>query len=287
MNGHAFLARARRAARIAFRSLVEWKGAHRAAWRRGRAGRPARRPRVPRELQVPVAHRRERVAAPPLRPPARGRPRPTRRRLVRRGRAGRARRALRDGARRRRRLAARPMRATSTARNGARSAHRFATDGRRRARPSSTRRSSSGSPTESARRWRARDAAPTRRARCCGDCCASAARRTSCSARRRPGSCACASRHRGTGGAHFELRAFDVEPRAGGQPMVGWHAVVRDRCRHATKLVVHGHVEVRWSHGRFAAPPEAKVYLDTPHARGPRLLPAHLTHESHGSGASA
>jgi hypothetical protein len=27
---------------------------------------------------------------------------------------------------------------------------------------------------------------------------------------------------------------------------------------------VRGHVEVRWSHGRFAQPPEAKIYLDTP-----------------------
>jgi hypothetical protein len=26
---------------------------------------------------------------------------------------------------------------------------------------------------------------------------------------------------------------------------------------------VEGHVEVRWSHGRFAQPPEAKIYLDT------------------------
>ena len=25
-----------------------------------------------------------------------------------------------------------------------------------------------------------------------------------------------------------------------------------------------GHIEIRWSHGRFANPPEAKVYLDTP-----------------------
>jgi hypothetical protein len=66
----------------------------------------------------------------------------------------------------------------------------------------------------------------------------------------------------------FELRAFDVEPRAGGQPMVAWRAVVRDRDSRAER-VVDGHVEVRWSHGRFAGPPEAKVYLDTPHADVP------------------
>ena len=66
----------------------------------------------------------------------------------------------------------------------------------------------------------------------------------------------------------FELRAFDVEPRAGGQPVVGWRAVVRERASR-TERVVQGHVEVRWSHGRFGSPPEAKVYLDTPHAEVP------------------
>ena len=34
-----------------------------------------------------------------------------------------------------------------------------------------------------------------------------------------------------------------------------------------------GHVEIRWSHGRFAEPPEAKVYLDTPMARLPGYHP--------------
>jgi len=32
---------------------------------------------------------------------------------------------------------------------------------------------------------------------------------------------------------------------------------------------VEGHVELRWSHGRFGGPPEAKVYLDTPHHEVP------------------
>jgi len=31
----------------------------------------------------------------------------------------------------------------------------------------------------------------------------------------------------------------------------------------AKERSVEGHVEVRWSHGRFAQPPEAKIYLDT------------------------
>jgi hypothetical protein len=54
--------------------------------------------------------------------------------------------------------------------------------------------------------------------------------------------------------------------------MVGWCAVVRDRA-HARERVVEGHVEVRWSHGRFAAPPEAKVYLDTRHDEIPGYFP--------------
>jgi hypothetical protein len=67
---------------------------------------------------------------------------------------------------------------------------------------------------------------------------------------------------------HFELRSFDVEPRRGGQPMVTWRAFVRERATRAERIV-EGHVEVRWSHGRFAGRPEAKVYLDTPHALVP------------------
>lgn len=49
---------------------------------------------------------------------------------------------------------------------------------------------------------------------------------------------------------------------SGGQPMVGWRAEFTERDGVARE--VHGHVEIRWSHGRFSGPPEAKVYLDTP-----------------------
>jgi hypothetical protein len=69
----------------------------------------------------------------------------------------------------------------------------------------------------------------------------------------------------------WELRAFEVEAQAGGQPRVGWRAVVRDR-HSATDTDVRGHVEVRWGHGRFSAP-EAKVYLDGPHAEVPGYFP--------------
>jgi hypothetical protein len=50
------------------------------------------------------------------------------------------------------------------------------------------------------------------------------------------------------------------------QPVVHWRADVRDRANGAGAAIA-GHVEIRWSHGRFAQPPEAKVYLDTPHHR--------------------
>jgi len=62
----------------------------------------------------------------------------------------------------------------------------------------------------------------------------------------------------------FELRRFEIDAREGGQPVVAWTATVRDRFSR-TEHHVGGHVEVRWSHGRFAGSPEAKVYLDTPH----------------------
>ncbi|HHC08950.1 MAG TPA: hypothetical protein ENK55_09565 [Actinobacteria bacterium] len=67
----------------------------------------------------------------------------------------------------------------------------------------------------------------------------------------------------------FRLRSFRVEAEtARDQPVVGWRAVVADRAR-GTDREVRGHVEVRWSHGRFAQVPEAKVYLDTPHHEVP------------------
>jgi len=48
------------------------------------------------------------------------------------------------------------------------------------------------------------------------------------------------------------------------QPVVHWQAIVRNHSTGSDETV-RGHVEVRWSHGRFGPSPEAKVYLDTPH----------------------
>ena len=70
----------------------------------------------------------------------------------------------------------------------------------------------------------------------------------------------------------FQLIAITMEGQAGGQPRVGWEAVVRDRTSHEVHSVV-GHIEVRWSHGRFGGLPEAKGYLDTPH----HLVPGYFT----------
>ena len=66
----------------------------------------------------------------------------------------------------------------------------------------------------------------------------------------------------------FELKRIDVWGDDAGQPQVRWQALIRDRAE-AHEVTVEGHVEVRWSHGRFGKPPEAKVYLDTPHHRVP------------------
>ena len=49
-----------------------------------------------------------------------------------------------------------------------------------------------------------------------------------------------------------------------GQPLVRWRADVDDP-NQGTRRIIEGHVEVRWSHGKFSGAPEAKVYLDTPH----------------------
>jgi len=66
----------------------------------------------------------------------------------------------------------------------------------------------------------------------------------------------------------FELKRMDVWGDDAGQPQVRWQAVVREKAA-GEEHTVDGHVEVRWSHGRFGKPPEAKAYLDTPHPRVP------------------
>ena len=57
-----------------------------------------------------------------------------------------------------------------------------------------------------------------------------------------------------------------------GQPIVSWEATYVD-LRTSARVSVAGHIEVRWSHGKFAQAPEAKVYLDTPHHAVPAYVP--------------
>jgi len=70
----------------------------------------------------------------------------------------------------------------------------------------------------------------------------------------------------------FTLVAFEIFPQLAGQPRVGWEARVRDRTT-GQQLEVLGHIEVRWSHGRFGGPPEAKGYTDTRHGLVPGYFP--------------
>lgn len=57
-----------------------------------------------------------------------------------------------------------------------------------------------------------------------------------------------------------------------GQPIVSWQATYTDRLT-GSPATVEGHIEVRWSHGKFAQAPEAKAYLDTPHHAVPAYVP--------------
>ncbi len=70
----------------------------------------------------------------------------------------------------------------------------------------------------------------------------------------------------------YETKGLQIDAQEGGQPRVGWQVVYRDR-RSGEELRVCGHVEIRWSHGRFGNPPEAKVYLDTPPEDVPGYIP--------------
>ncbi len=64
--------------------------------------------------------------------------------------------------------------------------------------------------------------------------------------------------------ARYTVKSFDFWGEPAGQPTVRWRADVIDG-RLSTTRIIDGHVEIRWSHGKFAGVPEAKVYLDTPH----------------------
>jgi hypothetical protein len=70
----------------------------------------------------------------------------------------------------------------------------------------------------------------------------------------------------------YRLVDLDIVAATSGQPQVNWSATYVERPS-TRRRSVKGHVEVRWSHGRFAQPPEAKVYLDTPSDELPGYFP--------------
>ncbi len=73
----------------------------------------------------------------------------------------------------------------------------------------------------------------------------------------------------------FTLRELVIEPTSAGQPRVSWRARVLDVAEDGAEREVAGHVEIRWAHGRFSSV-EAKIYLDTPHAKVPGYFPLPL-----------
>ncbi|MCP3975267.1 MAG: hypothetical protein GY720_12350 [bacterium] len=66
----------------------------------------------------------------------------------------------------------------------------------------------------------------------------------------------------------YEFLGFEIEAGARAQAVVGWRAAFRDRETDAPRWAA-GHIEIRWSHGKFGQVPEAKIYLDTPYDEVP------------------
>jgi hypothetical protein len=62
----------------------------------------------------------------------------------------------------------------------------------------------------------------------------------------------------------FVFDGLEVISASAGQPQVQWRASFTEGDTGASKETA-GHVEIRWSHGRFCGAPESKIYLDTPH----------------------
>ncbi|HMG40454.1 MAG TPA: hypothetical protein VK611_03965 [Acidimicrobiales bacterium] len=76
---------------------------------------------------------------------------------------------------------------------------------------------------------------------------------------------------------HFRIDDVVITPTFREQPVVQWSVTVTSR-RSLQTTTIDGHVEIRWSHGKFAQRPEAKVYLDTPHSRIPGYWPLSAPH---------
>jgi len=70
----------------------------------------------------------------------------------------------------------------------------------------------------------------------------------------------------------YQLLDIEISSKHAGQPVVSWKCAVHDRLV-SGDFEIDGHVEIRWSHGRFCGPPEAKIYLDTDHKLVPGYWP--------------
>jgi len=68
--------------------------------------------------------------------------------------------------------------------------------------------------------------------------------------------------------SRYSFIGMEISPAKQAQPQVNWSALVRDN-ESMTELYAEGHIEVRWSHGKFNGAPESKIYLDTPHHDAP------------------
>lgn len=70
----------------------------------------------------------------------------------------------------------------------------------------------------------------------------------------------------------YDFHSFELEAGHVGQPEVKWMARHIDKETQQIRTT-EGHIEIRWSHGKFCGSPEAKIYLDTPHATATGYLP--------------
>ena len=62
----------------------------------------------------------------------------------------------------------------------------------------------------------------------------------------------------------YTFGALEICSASAGQPQVQWRASFTDNETGEIEETA-GHVEIRWSHGRFCGAPESKIYLDTAH----------------------
>ena len=74
---------------------------------------------------------------------------------------------------------------------------------------------------------------------------------------------------------NFNFSDLVITSGTAGQPLIAWQACAQERSSGMDRSV-NGHIEIRWSHGKFNGFPEAKIYLDTPHHQVPGYFPLHV-----------